>query len=168
MRSAYGITLLVLASFGCRPEAPPPGYAYPYTGYPAHAPPPGYAPQPGYAPVAPAPTLAPPMPALPSRPPDAVGRASYYADSLAGNTTANGEIYDPQRLTAAHRKLPFGTVVDVRRVDTGAMVRVRINDRGPFGDARRIIDLSRRAAETLNMMRAGVVDVELRIVSRPR
>jgi rare lipoprotein A len=112
----------------------------------------------GHAPALPVPTALPP--------PDAVGKASYYADSLAGNTTASGDVYDPQALTAAHRTLPFGTMVHVRRVDTGAVVRVRVNDRGPFaGD--RIIDLSRKAAEALDMMRAGVVDVELRVVSRP-
>src|SRR5690606_34549842 len=80
----------------------------------------------------PAGTIEPAAPAPPSSPPDEVGRASYYADSLAGNTTASGERYQPTALTAAHRTLPFGTVVDVRRPDTGAMVRVRINDRGPF------------------------------------
>lgn len=110
----------------------------------------------------------PPTGVAPSAAPDAVGKASYYADSLAGNTTASGDIYDPQAFTAAHRDLPFGTVVDVRRIDTGAVVRVRVNDRGPFGDAQRIIDLSRRAATELDMLRAGVVHVELRIVSRPR
>jgi rare lipoprotein A len=99
--------------------------------------------------------------------PHALGQASYYADSLAGHSTASGEPYDPARFTAAHRKLPFGTVVDVTRGDTRATVRVRINDRGPFAGERRIIDLSRRAAEQLDMMRAGVVDVEVRIVSMP-
>jgi rare lipoprotein A len=95
-----------------------------------------------------------------------VGRASYYADSLAGNRTANGERYDPKLFTAAHPKLPFGTVVDVTRADTRATVRVRINDRGPYAKGR-AIDLSRRAAESIDMMRAGVVSVEIRIVSRP-
>lgn len=96
------------------------------------------------------------------------GQASYYADSLSGNTTANGETYDPSALTAAHRSLPFGTRLRVRRVDNGREVEVRVNDRGPFGHARRIIDLSRAAAEALNMLRAGVVDVELQVLSIPR
>lgn len=93
------------------------------------------------------------------------GIASYYADSLAGRKTASGEPYDPKAMTAAHRKLPFGTVVEVR-AKNGRSVTVRINDRGPFGRGR-VIDLSRRAAERLGMIRAGIVDVELRIVSSP-
>ena len=95
------------------------------------------------------------------------GRASYYSDALAGNTTANGDTYDPARLTAASRTLPFGTVVRVVRVDNGKHVTVRINDRGPFGDRRRVIDLSRRAAEALDMIRAGVVDVRVEVLALP-
>lgn len=95
------------------------------------------------------------------------GKASYYHDSLAGNHTANGEIYDPQALTAASRTLPFGSKVRVVRIDTGGEVIVRINDRGPFADPRRIIDLSRAAAEALDMMVVGVVDVRLEIVEPP-
>ncbi len=91
------------------------------------------------------------------------GRASYYADSLAGNSTASGEPYDPKALTAAHRTLPFGTWVLVSRPGKAA-VRVRINDRGPFGNKDRIIDLSRAAAEELDMVRAGVVEVTVQIV----
>ncbi len=95
------------------------------------------------------------------------GAASYYSDSLAGNTTANGEAYDPSALTAAHRTLPFGARVAVRRVDNGRRVVVRINDRGPFAGGARIIDLSRAAAEALQMIRAGVVRVELEVLSVP-
>ncbi len=95
------------------------------------------------------------------------GRASYYADSLAGNATASGEPYEPSELTAASRDLPFGTRVRVTRVDTGASVVVRINDRGPFGDHGRILDLSRAAAERLDMIRAGVVEVRAEILERP-
>ena len=94
------------------------------------------------------------------------GRASYYSDKLAGRSTASGEPYDPRALTAAHRKLRFGTLVEVTRPD-GRRVQVRINDRGPFGDSKRIIDLSRAAAERLEMVREGVVDVTVRIVSAP-
>lgn len=93
------------------------------------------------------------------------GRASYYADKLAGRKTASGERYDPRQLTAAHRSLAFGTIVEVARSD-GRSVRVRINDRGPFAEAR-VIDLSRRAAEQLGMIRAGVVDVTVTVVERP-
>ncbi|MDO9018230.1 MAG: septal ring lytic transglycosylase RlpA family protein [Deltaproteobacteria bacterium] len=95
------------------------------------------------------------------------GYASYYSDRLAGRSTANGEPYDPTRLTAAHRTLPFGTRVEVQRVDTGARVEVRINDRGPFAGTQRIIDLSRSAAEAIAMIRAGVVAVTVRVLSVP-
>ncbi len=95
------------------------------------------------------------------------GQASYYADSLAGNHTANGDIYDPNIFTAAHKKLKFGTIVRVIREDTGAVTYVRINDRGPFGSATRIIDLSKAAAKELDMMKAGVVSVRVEVVEIP-
>lgn len=98
---------------------------------------------------------------------DQAGLATWYGGSFAGKKTANGERFDPTKYTAAHRKLPFGTWVEVRRADTGRAVRVRINDRGPWGDDRRIIDLSRKAAEDLNVVREGVAKVELRVVSGP-
>lgn len=104
----------------------------------------------------------------PSTQPDQVGLASWYGRELAGHRTASGEIFDPRRFTAAHKQLPFGTWVEVRRVDTGRTVRVRINDRGPNGKAKsRVIDLSRRAAEELDFVHAGVVRVELRVVDGP-
>jgi len=90
------------------------------------------------------------------------GDASFYSDRLAGNTTANGERYDPEALTAAHRTLRFGTRVEVRR-ENGARVVVCINDRGPFVGGR-IIDLSRAAAEALGMIRAGVAPVTVRVL----
>jgi rare lipoprotein A len=92
------------------------------------------------------------------------GKATYYSDSLAGNPTANGEVYDPSRRTAASRDLPFGSVVRVIRRDTGAEVLVRINDRGPFGNKRRILDLSRAAARDLGMLERGVVDVRAEVL----
>ena len=91
------------------------------------------------------------------------GKASYYSDKLAGHRTANGEAYDPRALTAAHRTLPFGSMVYVARPD-GRHVTVRINDRGPFKRGR-VIDLSRRAAEQLGLVREGVGEVALRVVS---
>ncbi|MCA9589528.1 MAG: septal ring lytic transglycosylase RlpA family protein [Myxococcales bacterium] len=96
-----------------------------------------------------------------------VGQASWYGKQFAGRKTASGERFDPSQLTAAHRTLPFGTWVDVRRIDTGTSVRVRITDRGPFGDKRRIIDVSHKAAEQLGMVRDGVAEVELRVVRGP-
>ena len=95
------------------------------------------------------------------------GRASYYSDRLAGRRTASGEPYRTTEFTAASRDLRFGTILRVTREDTGAVTYARVNDRGPFGDRRRIIDLSRAAAEELDMIRAGVVDVRVEIVHRP-
>jgi rare lipoprotein A len=100
--------------------------------------------------------------------PKQVGMATWYGESLAGHKTASGERFDPSRLTAAHRSLKLGTWVEVRRVDTGSVVRVRVNDRGPYGkDRSRVIDLSRAAAEKIGMIRDGVVRVELRVVPGP-
>jgi len=89
--------------------------------------------------------------------PLACAEASYYADSLAGNSTASGEPYDPKKLTAAHRTLPFGTRLRVTREGHGEVL-VTVNDRGPFIDGR-IIDLSRAAAEKIDMITAGIADV---------
>jgi rare lipoprotein A len=80
---------------------------------------------------------------------------------------ANGRRFDPRAMTAAHRTLPLGTLVDVTRRDTGRTVRVRITDRGPYGDPTRIIDLSKGAAERLDMIRMGVAPVELHVVDGP-
>jgi rare lipoprotein A len=91
------------------------------------------------------------------------GMASSYAHEFHGRTTASGDIYDMEALTAAHKTLPFGTVVRVTRVDTGNSVTVVITDRGPFVKGR-IIDLSYRAARDLNMIREGVVRVQVEIV----
>jgi rare lipoprotein A len=99
--------------------------------------------------------------------PDQAGLATWYGAAFAGKKTANGERFDPSKYTAAHRSLKFGTWVEVRRPDTGRTVRVRINDRGPWGDDRRIIDLSRKAAEELDIVREGVSRVELRVVDGP-
>jgi rare lipoprotein A len=92
------------------------------------------------------------------------GLASYYADRFEGRTTASGEIFSQSKLTAAHKTLKFGTMVRVTRVDDGRSVVVRVNDRGPFVEGR-IIDLSRRAAEQLGMIAAGVVRVRVSVVS---
>lgn len=88
------------------------------------------------------------------------GLASWYGKSHHGRTTASGEVFNMDGLTAAHRTLPFGTVVRVTDVATQRMVRVRINDRGPFV-AGRIIDLSARAANDLGITRAGVARVKV-------
>ena len=86
------------------------------------------------------------------------GLASWYGPKFHGRLTANGEVYDMEANTAAHRTLPLGTYVRVRRVDGGGQVVVRINDRGPFVKGR-IIDLSRAGARSLHMLDAGVAEV---------
>jgi rare lipoprotein A len=83
------------------------------------------------------------------------GMASWYGDRHHGRRTANGEPFDMNALTAAHRTLPFGTRVRVLNPANGASVVVRINDRGPYAQGR-IIDLSRAAAERLGLLREGV------------
>lgn len=90
----------------------------------------------------------------------AEGKASYYGRAHHGNKTASGERFDQNALTAAHRTLPFGTMVRVTNLDNGQSVVVRINDRGPFARGR-IIDVSRKAAEALDMIRSGVVPVRV-------
>ncbi len=101
----------------------------------------------------------------PPEPPSERGIATYYARRFAGRRTANGERYDPTQLTAAHRTLPFGSMVEVRRVDGDPkVVVVRVNDRGPYV-RNRIIDLSHRAAEQLGMLHDGKLLVELRLVT---
>lgn len=94
------------------------------------------------------------------------GIASWYGAEFAGRPTASGEIFDPGRMTAAHRSLPLATWVEVINLDNGRRVVVRINDRGPFADVeRRIIDLSREAARRLEMIGPGTARVEVRALS---
>jgi rare lipoprotein A len=95
------------------------------------------------------------------------GMASWYGQEFAGRTTANGEIFDPDLLTAAHRTLPFGSMVKVVNPRNDRSVIVRINDRGPFVESR-IIDLSYAAAARLDMINIGVAPVEIEIVSLGR
>jgi rare lipoprotein A len=92
-----------------------------------------------------------------------IGEASYYAKSLHGNPTASGETYDHNALTAAHRKLKFGTKVRVTRLDNGKSVVVRINDRGPFAKGR-VIDVSGAAAKQLGLYGPGHARVKLEIL----
>lgn len=88
------------------------------------------------------------------------GEASYYADSLDGNKTASGELYDKTKMTAAHRTLAFGTKVKVTYLKTGKSVTVTINDRGPHAKGR-IIDVSGAAAKALGMVEDGHGKVRL-------
>ena len=88
------------------------------------------------------------------------GKASYYADSLNGNKTANGERFHNSKKTAAHKTLPFGTKVKVTNLKNGKSVKVRINDRGPFKPGR-IIDLTKSAARKIDMVKQGVGEVKI-------
>lgn len=92
------------------------------------------------------------------------GEASWYGPGFHGRRTANGEIFDKEAKTAAHRTLPFGTLVRVRNLDNGREVVVRINDRGPFARGR-ILDLSEAAARVLGMVESGTARVRLDILS---
>jgi rare lipoprotein A len=93
------------------------------------------------------------------------GIASWYGEPYHGRRTACGEIYDMYELTAAHKTLAFGSVVKVTRRDTGADVKVRVNDRGPFIEGR-IIDLSFAAAKKIDLDRDGVAPVKIKVVGR--
>ena len=92
------------------------------------------------------------------------GLASWYGPKFAGRQTANGEIFDPSQLTAAHKTLPFGTQVRVTNLNNGRSVVVRINDRGPFKPGR-VIDLSRAAAERIGMIGSGTAPVSLELLN---
>jgi rare lipoprotein A len=94
------------------------------------------------------------------------GTASWYGGKFQGRRTASGEMFDTRAFTAAHRSLPFGTLVKVTNLDNGKSTVVRITDRGPFvGD--RLIDVSQAAAIELDMMKTGVARVRVEVVSRP-
>lgn len=97
---------------------------------------------------------------------DMKGLASWYGGKFQGRLTANGEIFDTNQLTAAHRTLPFGTIVKVINRDNGQVVVVRINDRGPFVE-NRVIDLSRAAADLIGLTRTGVAPVSLQVMHLP-
>lgn len=91
------------------------------------------------------------------------GYASWYGGKFQGRQTASGEVFDTNKLTAAHKTLPFGTVVEVTNLDNGKSIEVRINDRGPFVEGR-IIDLSRAAAAKIGMMSTGIAPVKVEII----
>lgn len=93
------------------------------------------------------------------------GYATFYGREAHGGPTASGERFDMHQLTAAHRTLPMGTRVRVTNTRNGRSIVVRINDRGPYGNRGRIIDLSEAAAQRLDMIDAGVVPVTVEILS---
>lgn len=91
------------------------------------------------------------------------GKASFYSNALEGKPTASGELYHGKSFTAAHKTLPFGTIVNVTNLGNDKEVQVRINDRGPFLP-NRIIDLSYEAAKALEMTEKGIVKVKIVVV----
>jgi hypothetical protein len=103
-------------------------------------------------------------PALSRVPNAAEGIASWYGPGFEGRLTANGEVFDSSLLTAAHQTLPFDTLVRVTNLNNGLAVVVRINDRGPFVGGR-IIDLSRAAAERIDMIGSGIAPVRLELLT---
>ncbi|MEZ0575759.1 septal ring lytic transglycosylase RlpA family protein [Halodesulfovibrio aestuarii] len=94
------------------------------------------------------------------------GKASWYGKKFHGKKTANGERYDMYGMTAAHKNLPFGTLVRVTNIENNRSVVVRVNDRGPFVEGR-IIDLTHSAAQKLGMLGPGVVSVKLEAIGGP-
>lgn len=97
---------------------------------------------------------------------DDVGYASFYGEELAGQPTANGEIFVPGAITGAHKTLPLPTYVEVTALETGRTILVRLNDRGPFANDR-LIDLSAGAAKQLGILEQGVAGVRVRKVNPP-
>lgn len=95
------------------------------------------------------------------------GIASWYGPKFHGRLTANGEVYDMDGLTAAHKTLPFDSIVEVVNLDNGRSVTVRINDRGPFIRGR-VIDLSRAAAKKMGLIGPGIARVEVVLITPPR
>lgn len=95
-----------------------------------------------------------------------IGKASWYGDKEHNRKTASGERFDKNAYTAAHKTLPFGTVVRVTNLENGRDVVVRINDRGPFIRGR-IIDLSYGSAKSVNLIRMGVAKVKIEVISSP-
>jgi rare lipoprotein A (peptidoglycan hydrolase) len=94
------------------------------------------------------------------------GTASWYGEEFQGNTTANGEIYDLNGLTAAHPTLPFGTTVRVTNLNNRKNILLRVNDRGPY-IGRRLIDVSWAAAKRLGFVSSGTTRVRVEVVARP-
>ena len=114
---------------------------------------------------------APPVPVMPKPKLEVVpkvvrvitGEASWYGPGFYGNHTANGEVYRPGTMTAAHRTLPFGTKVRVTNLWNGRSAVIRINDRGPFVD-HRVIDLGHGAASNLGLVSSGIAQVKLEVL----
>jgi len=91
------------------------------------------------------------------------GKASYYGKKFHGKKTASGEVFDMNKLSAAHRTYPFGTILKVTNLATSKSVEVKVNDRGPFVKGR-ILDLSYEAAKQLEMIKSGTTEVQIEVV----
>src|SRR3954453_7239205 len=103
----------------------------------------------------------------PAQPMSSHGLSGWVCQECAGRTTANGEIFDPMLMTASHRTLPFGTLLDVHNPKTGQTVRVRVNDRGPYV-ADRLIDLSYAAAQQIGIAESGGGEIDMTVVKMGR
>ncbi|MEJ7780715.1 MAG: septal ring lytic transglycosylase RlpA family protein [Daejeonella sp.] len=95
------------------------------------------------------------------------GKATYYASKFHGRRTTSGEVFSNKKFTAAHLKLPFGTMVKVTNIDNGRFVEVRVNDRGPHSKFF-IIDLSQAAAKKIGMFGKGVANIEMTYTLREK
>jgi rare lipoprotein A len=105
-------------------------------------------------------------PVIQPAPDSATGLASWYGEKFQGRTTASGEVYDMQRLTAAHRELPIGTWVEITNLRNGRFVTARINDRGPSIESR-MLDVSKATAQALGFVGSGTATVRMRVVPKP-
>jgi rare lipoprotein A len=131
---------------------------------PAPAPAPAAAPAPAPAPAPAATSSAKPMAASADA---GDGKVAYYGRKFAGRKTANGERFNPNAMTMAHKSLPFGTLVKVTNPKNKRSVVVRVNDRGPTNPGL-VGDLSLAAAKKLRMMKSGVIDAKLEVVGKGR
>lgn len=162
LRTVFGSLWIGLILSGCaarRPIASPPASAPAPSGQPATMPPKSAA-QPSASRSQPKASIA-----VPGEYTE-MGVASWYGVPFNGRRTSDGEIYDMRDLTAAHRTLPFNSIVRVTNLTNGKQVNVRINDRGPFV-ANRIIDLSYSAATAIGMVGPGTAEVRLDVVGGP-
>lgn len=91
---------------------------------------------------------------------------SWYGDPFCGRATASGEIFNKEKFTAAHRELPFGTILELRNPTNGETISVEINDKGPFVQGRDL-DVSRRTAEHLGFLNCGVVTLQVLSIKPP-
>jgi rare lipoprotein A len=112
-------------------------------------------------------SIAPPRLSVVPKEKTEIGLASWYGQEFQGNTTANGEVFDLNGLTAAHPTLPFGTVIRVTNLMNSKNILLRVNDRGPY-IARRVLDVSWAAAKRLGFVNSGITRVRVEVVTYPK